>query len=134
MSASVTDVAGMSADPKTLIKSYPALMGSSLESSLCFPKDIFYAQTLDVDSFLAHYRRDYSLERLKNDLSIFLKVLELSMSDLINKDYPDFVNLSTNLVDLDKAINDLKVPLEAIKMEVDVRDYYYGLFLCIQQC
>lgn len=121
MSASVTDVAGMSADPRTLTKSYPALMGSNLESSLCFPKDIFYAQTFDVDSFLAHYRRDYSLERLKNDLSIFLKVLELSMSDLINKDYPDFVNLSTNLVDLDKAINDLKVPLEAIKMEVDVR-------------
>ena len=42
------------------------------------------------------------------------------MSDLINKDYPDFVNLSTNLVDLDKSINALKLPLEAIKNEVDV--------------
>ena len=77
-----------------------------------------------MDSFLAHYRRDYSLERLKNDLNIFLKVLELSMSDLINKDYPDFVNLSTNLVDLDKAINDLKLPLQAIKAEVDVRNTF----------
>ena len=73
-----------------------------------------------MDSFLAHYKRDYSLERLQSDLGIFLKVLEMSMSDLINKDYPDFVNLSTNLVDLDKAINDLKLPLEAIKLEVDV--------------
>ena len=77
-----------------------------------------------MDSFLAHYRRDYSLERLKNDLNIFLKVLELSMIDLINKDYPDFVNLSTNLVDLDKAINDLKLPLQAIKAEVDVRNTF----------
>ncbi len=46
------------------------------------------------------------------------------MSDLINKDYPDFVNLSTNLVDLDKAINDLKLPLQAIKAEVDVRNTF----------
>ena len=51
-----------------------------------------------MDSFLAHYKREYTLERLKDDLNIFLKVLEMSMSELINKDYPDFVNLSTNLV------------------------------------
>ena len=42
------------------------------------------------------------------------------MSELINKDYPDFVNLSTNLVDLDKAIQDLKIPLDTIKKDVDV--------------
>ena len=97
--------------------------------------------SFDVDAFLAHYKREYSLERLKDDLNVFLKVLELSMSELINKDYPDFVNLSTNLVsftqnmsqlyffnieklklkvDLDKAINDLKAPLETIKNDVDV--------------
>ena len=82
----------------------------------------------DVDSFLAHYKREYSLERLKDDLNVFLKVLELSMSELINKDYPDFVNLSTNLVDLDKAIQDLKIPLETIKKDVDVKNFN---FLCI---
>lgn len=69
---------------------------------------------------MAHYKREYSLERLKDDLNVFLKVLELSMSELINKDYPDFVNLSTNLVDLDKAIQDLKIPLDTIKKDVDV--------------
>jgi hypothetical protein len=51
------------------------------------------------------------------------------MSDLINKDYPDFVNLSTNLVDLDKSINALKLPLEAIKNEVDVRNHQTLFFL-----
>ena len=80
------------------VPNYPALNSNNLESTLCFPKDIFYAESFDVDSFLAHYKREYSLERLKDDLNIFLKVLEMSMSDLINKDYPDFVNLSTNLV------------------------------------
>jgi hypothetical protein len=94
---------------------------ANLSSSLCFSKDIFYAPTFDIDSFLTHYKREYSLERLRDDLSIFLKVLELSMSDLIKKDYPDFVNLSTNLVDLDKGIGELKRPLEALKSEIDVR-------------
>jgi hypothetical protein len=90
-------------------------------SSLCFPKELFYAVniinyiitsfiiiclflinklTFDVDSFLSHYKRDVTLEKLRDDLCVFLKVLELSMSDLINKDYPDFVNLSTNLVSI----------------------------------
>ena len=50
------------------------------------------------------------------------------MSELINKDYPDFVNLSTNLVDLDKAIQDLKIPLETIKKDVDVNK---NLIFCI---
>ena len=70
----------------------------NLASSLCFSKEIFYAPSFDIDSFLTHYKREFSLERLKDDLNIFLKLLELSMSELINKEYPDFVNLSTNLV------------------------------------
>lgn len=58
----------------------------------------FLKATFDADAFLSHYKREYSLERLRDDLNIFLKVLEMSMCELINKDYPDFVNLSTNLV------------------------------------
>ena len=73
-------------------------VAANLTSSLCFTKDIFYASTFDIDAFLTHYKREFTLERLRDDLNIFLKVLEMSMSELINKDYPDFVNLSTNLV------------------------------------
>jgi hypothetical protein len=73
-------------------------VNTSQTSTLCFSKDIFYAPAFDIDSFLTHYKREFSLERLRDDLVTFLKLLELSMSDLINKDYPDFVNLSTNLV------------------------------------
>lgn len=75
-----------------------ASVAANLTSSLCFTKDIFYASTFDIDAFLTHYKREFTLERLRDDLNIFLKVLEMSMSELINKDYPDFVNLSTNLV------------------------------------
>ncbi|CAF0878878.1 unnamed protein product [Brachionus calyciflorus] len=97
----------------------PGSNSHHFESSLCFPKDVFYANTFDVDAFVSHYKKEHSLERLRDDLTIFLKVLEMSMSDLINKDYPDFVNLSTNLVDLDKAINELRVPLETNKLDVE---------------
>ncbi|XP_044923295.1 conserved oligomeric Golgi complex subunit 2-like isoform X1 [Mustela putorius furo] len=37
------------------------------------------------------------------------------MVDLINKDYADFVNLSTNLVGMDKALNELSVPLGQLR-------------------
>ncbi len=87
-------------------------------SSLCFSKDYFYAVSFaqsinfqidylindlfqpnfDCDSFLTRYKREYGLERLNNDLAIYLKVLKSSMSELINKEYADFVNLSINLV------------------------------------
>ena len=69
---------------------------------------------------MTRYKREYVLERLNNDLAIYLKVLKSSMSELINKEYADFVNLSINLVGLDKAINDLKKPLIAIKNDVEV--------------
>ncbi|XP_044923320.1 conserved oligomeric Golgi complex subunit 2-like isoform X1 [Mustela putorius furo] len=37
------------------------------------------------------------------------------MVELINKDYADFVNLSTNLVGMDKALNELSVPLGQLR-------------------
>ncbi|XP_070578022.1 conserved oligomeric Golgi complex subunit 2-like isoform X2 [Ptychodera flava] len=40
------------------------------------------------------------------------------MVELINKDYADFVNLSSNLVGMDKAINNLSVPLGQLREEV----------------
>ena len=42
------------------------------------------------------------------------------MVDLINKDYAEFVNLSTNLADLDAAISQLKPPLIKIKGDVEL--------------
>src|SRR5690606_16888987 len=80
------------------ISPMPSTASVPSASSLCFSKEIFYAPSFDIDSLLTHYQREFSLERRRDDLNIFLKLLEVSMSELINKDYPDFVNLSTNLV------------------------------------
>ena len=52
----------------------------------------------NVELFVVECRRRVSLEDLRDDLSVYLKVLSSAMIELINKDYADFVNLSTNLV------------------------------------
>lgn len=51
-----------------------------------------------VENFVVECRRKVQLEMLRNDLHVYLKILQSAMVELINKDYADFVNLSTNLV------------------------------------
>lgn len=55
---------------------------------------------------------------MRDDLGLYLKVLRSAMIDLINKDYADFVNLSSNLIGLDKAINDIQLPLGQLREEL----------------
>jgi len=67
------------------------------------------------------------LDVLRDDLGIYLKVLRSSMIELINQDYADFVNLSTNLVGLDQGIDRLREPLEGFNKEIamvngDIKD------------
>lgn len=102
-------MAGDSTKPMTL-PSGPA--------TLCFDKDDFMKNDFNVDIFVMDCRRRVPLETLRDDLHVYLKILRSAMIELINKDYADFVNLSTNLVGMDKAINNLTVPLGQFKEEV----------------
>lgn len=72
----------------------------------------------DVDKFVIECRKRVPLETLRDDLAVYLKILKSAMIELINKDYADFVNLSTNLVGMDKAISNLTVPLGQLREEV----------------
>lgn len=87
-------------------------------ASLCFDKDVFMQENFDVDQFVMECRRRVPLENLRDDLNTYLKILRSAMIELINKDYADFVNLSTNLVGMDKAIGNLTTPLEHLKEEI----------------
>uniref|UniRef100_A0A8C6U0G1 Conserved oligomeric Golgi complex subunit 2 n=1 Tax=Neogobius melanostomus TaxID=47308 RepID=A0A8C6U0G1_9GOBI len=62
--------------------------------SLCFDKD----DDFDVDQFVSECRKQVPLEEMREDLELYYKLLKTAMVELINKDYADFVNLSTNLV------------------------------------
>ncbi|XP_064599671.1 conserved oligomeric Golgi complex subunit 2-like isoform X1 [Liolophura sinensis] len=87
-------------------------------ANLCFDKDEFMKDSFNVDQFVIDCRKRVPLEKLRDDLNVYLKILRTAMIELINKDYADFVNLSTNLVGMDKAINSLSVPLGQLKEEV----------------
>lgn len=71
-----------------------------------------------MDNFLHEHRKNSSLETMRDDLGVYLKILRSAMIELINKDYADFVNLSKDLIGLDKAINQLEVPLGQLRDEV----------------
>lgn len=86
--------------------------------TLCFDKDEFMKENFDVDHFVSDCRKRVQLEELRDDLELYYKLLKTAMVELINKDYADFVNLSTNLVGMDKALNQLTVPLGQLKEEV----------------
>ncbi|XP_047208155.1 conserved oligomeric Golgi complex subunit 2 [Girardinichthys multiradiatus] len=86
--------------------------------SLCFDKDIFMKDDFDVDQFVAECRKQVQLEEMREDLELYYKLLKTAMVELINKDYADFVNLSTNLVGMDKALNQLSVPLGQLREEI----------------
>ena len=46
--------------------------------------------------------------------------LKNELVELINVDYADFINLSTNLVGLDKNIDEIRAPLLIIRQEIEV--------------
>ncbi|CAF1096143.1 unnamed protein product [Adineta steineri] len=84
----------------------------------CFDRDELSTVDFNVDAFVVKYKREVGLEKLRDDLDLFLRVLQSNMVDLINRDFADFLNLSTNLVGFDKSITTLKNPLTVMKMDI----------------
>nr|XP_053634651.1 uncharacterized protein LOC128690109 [Cherax quadricarinatus] len=98
-------------------------------SSLCFDKDDFMKDDFSVDNFVRVHQAAGSggLESLRDDLGVYLKILRNAMIELINRDYADFVNLSTNLTGLDRLIEALKTPLGQLREEVLINEkLFYG--------
>ncbi|XP_059011849.1 conserved oligomeric Golgi complex subunit 2-like isoform X2 [Mustela lutreola] len=89
--------------------------------TLCFEKDEFMKEDFDVDHFVSDCRKRVQLEELRGDLELYYKLLKIPMVELINKDYADFVNLSTNLVGMDKALSQLSVPLGQLREVLSLR-------------
>ncbi|KAK2575855.1 hypothetical protein KPH14_007229 [Odynerus spinipes] len=85
---------------------------------LCFSEREFIQNNFNIDTFLQDHRKVVKLETMRDDLGMYLKLLRSAMIDLINRDYTDFVNLSSNLIGLDKAISGLEVPLGQLREEV----------------
>jgi len=91
----------------------------SCPSGLCINKADFLRADFTVDTFFLEQNvKETPLDIMRDDLGIYLKVLRSSMIELINQDYADFVNLSTNLVGLDKSILGVQEPLVTFHQEI----------------
>lgn len=90
---------------------------STIQHVITYP--VILQTTFSVDEFL-HKNRNAALEALRDDLGIYLKVLRSAMIELINEDYADFVNLSSNLVGLNQSIDGIQIPLGQLKEEIIV--------------
>lgn len=81
---------------------------------LCFSEYIkdFEDKNFKVDEFISKCRKKASIECLRQDLASYYKTLKSAMVELINKDYADFVDLSSNLVSiLNMSANSQRVML-----------------------
>jgi hypothetical protein len=58
------------------------------------------------------------MDTLKGELESYLTDLQRQLVDLVNRDYEKFVSLSTDLVDVESAIEDWEAPVAAFKEEV----------------
>ena len=66
--------------------------------SSCFTRNDFMQDDFQVDKFVAECKKIVPLNVFKKELDEYLRLLKNALIELINQDYADFVNLSTNLV------------------------------------
>ncbi|PKU79464.1 conserved oligomeric Golgi complex subunit 2 isoform X1 [Dendrobium catenatum] len=78
---------------------------------LWFKKSSFLRADFDPESYIADLRTFVPLESLGAELRSHLATLKSELVELINRDYTDFVSLSTRLVDVDSSVARMRAPL-----------------------
>lgn len=87
---------------------------------LCFDRVDFNRKDFNVETFLLKARRrGNTFEEIRDDLRVFLKIIQNSMIELINKDYADFVHLSANLAGLRSAVEKLNLGVGDLVKDFD---------------
>ena len=65
---------------------------------MCFREEEFLDKNFSVDRFVSRCKDHVTMAALREDLESHYKNIQLSLIELINQDYADFVSLSSNLV------------------------------------
>lgn len=86
---------------------------------LCFNRNEFTKVGFSVERFLAQTRAHVALDQIKEDLHLYLKIIQNAMIELINKDYADFVNLSSNLVNLKASLEKLRSEFVSVSSDFE---------------
>ncbi|KAK4843251.1 hypothetical protein QYF36_005858 [Acer negundo] len=84
-----------------------------------FKSNLFLSPTFDSESYISELRTFVPFETLRSELQAHLSSLNHELIDLINRDYADFVNLSTKLVDVDAAVVRMRAPLLELREKIE---------------
>ncbi|CAJ2664222.1 conserved oligomeric Golgi complex subunit 2 [Trifolium pratense] len=86
---------------------------------LWFKPASFLSPDFDSESYISELRTFVPFDTLRSELNNYLSSLNHELIDLINRDYTDFVNLSTKLVDVDAAVVRMRAPLVELREKIE---------------
>ncbi|CAL1389088.1 unnamed protein product [Linum trigynum] len=86
---------------------------------LWFKPNLFLSPNFDSESYISELRTFVPFDNLRSELQSHLASLNHELIDLINRDYADFVNLSTKLVDVDAAVVRMRAPLLELREKIE---------------
>lgn len=78
----------------------------------------FSDPNFDPESYISELRTFVPFDTLTSELRSHLGSLNRELVDLINRDYSDFVSLSTKLIDIDASVVRMRAPLLEIKEKI----------------
>lgn len=78
----------------------------------------FSDSNFDPESYISDLRTFVPFDTLRWELRSYLSSLNRELVDLINRDYSDFVSLSTKLVDIDASVVRMRAPLFEMKEKI----------------
>ncbi|XP_052176732.1 conserved oligomeric Golgi complex subunit 2 [Diospyros lotus] len=83
-----------------------------------FKQSSFLQPEFDSEAYIADLRTFVPFDTLRSELRSHLDSLKHELVELINRDYADFVSLSTKLVDVDAAVVRMRAPLAEIREKI----------------
>ncbi|KAL1211677.1 Conserved oligomeric Golgi complex subunit 2 [Cardamine amara subsp. amara] len=105
--------------PSSAPRSASDIFSDPYESHPLWLKPSFFLSSgFDSESYVSDLRTFVPLETLQSELRSHLESLNRELVDLINRDYADFVNLSTKLVDIDAAVIRMRAPLLELRDKI----------------
>ncbi|KAL8480742.1 hypothetical protein ACS0TY_027327 [Phlomoides rotata] len=103
-----------------LPRSATDLFGDPIEDShpLWLNPSKFSDTEFDPESYISDLRTFVPFDTLRSELRSHLGALKHELVELINRDYADFVSLSTKLVNVDSTVVRMRAPLLEIKEKI----------------
>ena len=91
---------------------------SNGELDVLFQEEDFHQERFDDAEFVAKYRKVITLESLREQLLTYSHSVRQELYAIINRDYKDFITISTKLDGLDTRLELIQKPLFDLQINV----------------